>query len=241
MGLFSFLDLHGLTIYMAAALLPAVILMIYIYNKDKTEKEPSYMIRKMILGGIFAGFTAMALEYAGQYILVNMFSFNSEAAFNIAVAVMVGLSEEGAKLFFTRRGSWKDPNLNYTFDAIVYCVFVSLGFAAMENIIYVFSYGLSVAFVRAVVTIPAHMCFAVFMGVFYAEAKRSDVRGRAGECRKYMVMAFLVPVVLHAVFDGLLMVGTDLTITVFYIYAFLLDIAVYFLIRNQSRNDKRIY
>ena len=55
MGLFSFLDLHGLTIYMAAALLPAVILMIYIYNKDKTEKEPSYMIRKMILGGIFAG------------------------------------------------------------------------------------------------------------------------------------------------------------------------------------------
>ena len=102
MGLFSFLDLHGLTIYIAAALLPAVILMIYIYNKDKTEKEPSYMIRKMILGGIFAGFTAMALEYAGQYILVNMFSFNSEAAFNIAVAVMVGLSEEGAKLFFAR-------------------------------------------------------------------------------------------------------------------------------------------
>ena len=84
--------------------------------------------------------------------------------YGILTAIFVGLIEEGSKFFFLYRFTWKDKAFNYRFDGIVYAVFVSLGFAALENVFYVFNYGTGVALQRALLTIPGHMSFAVYMG-----------------------------------------------------------------------------
>jgi RsiW-degrading membrane proteinase PrsW (M82 family) len=182
--------------YLGAALLPAVVLLIYIYRKDRIDKEPAYLLRKMLAGGVFAAFAAMALEYGFQNLQYYLFELKDfgYTAFQVMTAFLVGLSEEGAKLYFVRRGTWNDANLNYTFDAIVYCVFASLGFAAFENVLYVFQGGLTVALTRAVLTVPAHMCFAVFMGIYYGRAKVCDARGDSSGVRLNHALAFAVPV-----------------------------------------------
>jgi RsiW-degrading membrane proteinase PrsW (M82 family) len=72
----------------------------------------------------------------------------SETVYFIATAVIVALVEEGTKLFFLKRFTWRSPDFNYRYDGVVYAVFVSLGFAAIENLLYVFQYGLSVAWAR---------------------------------------------------------------------------------------------
>ena len=66
----------------------------------------------------------------------------TQMEYGIISALFVGLIEEGCKFFFLYKKTWKNVNFNYTFDGIVYAVTVSLGFAAIENIIYVFNYGL---------------------------------------------------------------------------------------------------
>ena len=91
--------------------------------------------------------------------------------------LVVAAVEEGSKFFFLYRRTWHDPNFNFRYDAIVYAVFVSLGFAAFENVKYVFNYGLSVALPRAILAIPGHMGFAVFMGFFTAEQNFVQIMG----------------------------------------------------------------
>ncbi len=95
-----------------------------------------------------------------------------QPAYTILLAfLVVAVVEEGTKFVFLKLRTWRDPNFNFRFDGIVYAVFVSLGFAAFENINYVLGYGLTVALPRAVLAIPAHMGFAVFMGLFYGRGK----------------------------------------------------------------------
>ena len=121
-------------IYVLAAVIPAIFLMWHIYKYDKIEKEPNSLLVKLIFGGVLAGLLAMVLEYAFGQVLDNMY-FHSYNAYMVATATMVGLSEEFAKMFFLKRFSWKKPDFNYRYDGIVYAVYVSLGFAAFENIL----------------------------------------------------------------------------------------------------------
>ena len=115
---------------------------------------------------------------------------------------MVAVVEEGTKLFFLKRRSWRDPNFNFMFDGIVYSVFVSLGFAAFENIKYVFTYGLSVAMPRALLAVPGHLGFAVFMGVFYGRAKLCESRGQYFASKVSMAMGYVAAVFLHGFYDS---------------------------------------
>ena len=175
-----------LAIYVLAAVLPAFFLLRYIYRQDTIEKEPGYLLWQLLLGGVpreipledpDPALASIVLETLGSAILNNTVDPNDPKYYIIMAFLVVAVVEEGTKLFFLKRRSWQDPNFNYMFDGLVYSVFVSLGFAAFENIKYVFNYGLSVAVPRALLAIPGHMGFAVFMGVFYGRAKLAESRG----------------------------------------------------------------
>ena len=153
---------------------------------------------------------------------------------------MVAAVEEGTKLFFLYRRTWKEPDFNYRFDAIVYAVFVSLGFAAFENVKYVFSYGLSVALPRAILAVPGHMGFAVFMGIFYGRAKRCADWGNRFGCKWNLVLSYLFPVALHGVYDSCCMTGTGRSTAVFVIFVLVMYLLVFRMIRHESRTDTPI-
>ena len=239
-----FIGLGTTLLFLAAALIPAIALMFYVYKHDRIEKEPASLLKKCILGGCLAAIAAIGLEYGAEYLMDRYFETHaiSEAGYAVVTAVMVGLAEEGAKFFFLKKFTWNSPEFNYRFDGIVYAVFVSLGFAALENVIYVFSYAsLAVAMQRAVLTIPGHMSFAVYMGYFYGRAKISDVSGNAPAAAAIQWTGYLSAVFLHAVFDGSLMIGSDASTIFFYVFVAVLDLYVISTLRRESLTDRPVY
>ncbi len=227
-------------IYLAAALLPAIYLMRKVYGMDRVEKESGSLIGKLIFMGVLSAIASIVLETVGDNILsaVKFHTFTTAA---MAEALMVALVEEGTKYFFTHKATWKNREFNFRFDAIVYCATVSLGFAALENVLYVFEYGLSVALMRAILSIPAHLCFAVYMGVFYGRAKMAYAQGNDSACRSNKILAYVVPVLLHGFYDGALMVDMDAAMIVFVIFVVALFISVNQILKNESFSDHAIY
>lgn len=226
-------------IYIAAAIIPAVVLMKYVYKMDKIEKEPGYMLRKVILGGVLAAFASMVLETVGDGLLGIVIS-PEDPFFQVASAyLVVAVVEEGTKLYFMKRVTWKDYNFDYVFDGIVYSVFASLGFAALENVMYVFSYGLSVAIPRAILSIPGHMCFAVFMGSYYGHAKYKERQGDGAAAKINIWLGYIAAVILHGFYDCCLMCE-DGNILVFIVFVILMYIAAHKLVVTGSKNDHHV-
>ncbi len=235
---------NNLLLYTAAAVLPAAVLMFYIYRKDKVEREPGRLLAKLLFGGVLAALASMALEYGSDYLLTIYAEHTtlSVAGFGVLTAASVAVIEEITKFFFLRRFSWNHPAFNYRFDGIVYAVFVSLGFAAFENILYVFYYGgLEVAVPRALLAIPAHMSFAVYMGLMYGMAKGCENRGDESKVNLLQTAGFVLASALHAIYDGSIMVGTPASLAFFYGFVAVMDIMVIFTIRRASKYDRRIY
>lgn len=114
--------------------------------------------------------------------------------------VVAGLVEEGFKFFIFWFFLWKNKNFNEMYDGIVYNVFISLGFATTENIGYVFLSGYHTAFIRSMTAVPAHALFGVIMGYYFGKAKFSS--GKKG--MSYLAYAFIVPIVLHGIYDFIL-------------------------------------
>ena len=229
-----------LMIYLTAAVLPAIILGVYVYRKDKRDQEPVALLAACLLMGVCAAFASIALEALGMTAL-SVYQIDQTTPLGIMALAfgVVAVVEEGTKLFFLYLKTWKNPAFDYKFDGIIYAVFVSLGFAAFENIKYVFSYGLAVALPRAVLAIPGHMTFAVVMGVFYGRAKYLENHGQSGKWL-YIFLGWFFAVLLHGFYDTCAMLGTaesSLVFTVFIIFMYLL---VFGLINRESRQDYKL-
>ena len=237
---FSQLSLEQTLFYLAIAIFPAIFFMIYIYRNDDKEKEPPLLLLKCIIGGLLSVPIAIILEMIAEavviYLIENVVSA-TRVNYGILTAIFVGLIEEGAKFFFLYKFTWKDKAFNYRFDGIVYAVFVSLGFAALENVFYVFNYGTGVALQRALLTIPGHMSFAVYMGLYYGHAKVSEAVNNPDAKSLNLKAAYAFAVLLHTIFDATLMVESDIGLIIFFIFVIILDIVVYRTIRFESKND----
>ena len=234
------LTLEQTLFYLAIAIFPAIFFMIYIYRNDDKEKEPPLLLLKCIIGGLLSVPIAIILEMIAEavviYLLENVVSA-TRVNYGVLTAIFVGLIEEGAKFFFLYIFTWKDKEFNYRFDGIVYAVFVSLGFAALENVFYVFNYGTGVALQRALLTIPGHMSFAVYMGLYYGHAKVSEAVNNPDAKSLNLKAAYAFAVLLHTIFDATLMVESDIGLIIFFIFVIILDIVVYRTIRFESKND----
>jgi len=229
-----------LLIYFLAAILPAVFLMRYIYNADKIEKEPPSLLLSLVFCGVGAALVAIVLESIGGKILSALVSSNNQFYTVLWAFLVVAVVEEGAKFLFLKLRTWNDPNFNYRFDGVVYAVFVSLGFAAFENIGYVFGYGLSVAFPRAFLAIPGHMGFAVFMGSFYGRAKMFDDYGNRFAKNANLIAGYLIAVLLHGFYDTCASSGNVLSTVLFIAFVIIMYIVVIRRVKTDSANDRPI-
>ena len=229
--------LYILGIYVLAAVLPAVFLLRYIYRKDTVEPEPPLLLIRLLFMGVIAALISIVLESLGESILNALVDPGSPWYTVLLAFFVVAVVEEGTKFFFLKRRTWYDPNFNYRFDGVVYAVFVSLGFAAFENILYVFSYGLSVALPRALLSIPGHMSFAVVMGVFYSRARHRAHYGEEAKCQADLWAAWLVPVLLHGFYDACAMSGSTWSTPVFLLFVLVTYTAVFRLIKKESAQD----
>jgi len=184
------------------AVAPALICGVYMYIRDKYEHEPLRLLFAGLLAGALITFPIMRTSgfIAGFTPVLGQMG---EAVFtSFAVA---GFTEEAFKFAALYFLIWRNRNLNEPVDGIVYAVFISLGFAMVENVLYVFHPqmgGFETAFMRALVSVPSHGFFGVIMGYFFALAKFEPERRT-----RHMIMAFLAPWIVHGIYNSLLLSG----------------------------------
>ncbi len=219
-------------IMLALAVFPTLVLAVFIYRKDKFEKEPLKMLVKAFLFGCLSAVPAIFLEsflsslYEGIGGGLPGFFGGIYSGY-----VVAGSSEELCKLFLLMWAVWRSREFNEYFDGIVYATFVSLGFASLENVLYVFSQdtfssALMTGSMRALLSVPGHFLFGVAMGYYVALAKfQPEKRGA------YLFKAFFYPMLLHGTFDALLMIPEAMGEEGSWLSAILFPLFIYFDIR----------
>jgi RsiW-degrading membrane proteinase PrsW (M82 family) len=229
----------------ALALIPVIGLLIFIYFNDKKEKEPIWLLLLLFGVGAASVVSAIVLELIGGLILGAVFPTDSVIKGTLDAMLIVAPAEELGKFIVLRSITWKNKHFNYSYDAIVYAVFVSLGFAALENITYVFGSGVGTAILRMFTAVPGHACFGVFMGFFYSKSKYASLTNKKGACAGFTALAILIPTIVHGIYDGILMgggsseeaflSGISLILWILFVIA-LFVVSIIFVIRS-SRHD----
>lgn len=204
-------------IYISVA--PVLIIAYYIYFRDKYEKEPLKILATALIAGSFMVFPVIITErFVGS---LNDFT-NQLARAGFTAFLVAGFVEEGFKYLILLLIFWNNKNFNEKFDGIVYAVFVSLGFALIENIMYVFRNGYDVGVIRAFTAVPAHSLFAVSMGFFLGRAKFYPKKRFAD-----LLLALLIPIIFHGIYDFILMAGLPNYTFIFYPYLIILLIIAF--------------
>jgi RsiW-degrading membrane proteinase PrsW (M82 family) len=199
------------------SLAPVVIIMVYMYYRDKYEKEPIKLLLKAFFGGLLAVFGTLVLSIPGRQLFDGV-TDPLLKAFGDAFFV-AAIPEEIAKFVFLYAIIWKQKDFNEKYDGIIYSMFLSLGFAAIENLMYVFDGGFSVGVMRAFTAVPGHALFGVTMGFYFALAK-FEPRRQGYYLGKSLVSAILA----HGIYDFILMYASHLAsaYTVLLVLGFLL-------------------
>ena len=225
-------------VLVAAAIIPAAALMIYVYKADKLEKEPRPLLWRLILQGIISTALAVFTERLGAQLLSRFLHPNTLLYQIVFYFLVVGLSEEGFKYLLLKRRTWDSPDFNCRFDGVVYAVFVSMGFALWENIDYVVMYGLETAFIRALTAVPGHACFGVFMGAWYGLAKSHERHGHAEYSKVSRYLAVICPVLLHGLYDLIATLDRGELSLVFVGFIAVMFLAAYRTVKKLSAQDK---
>lgn len=207
-------------------LLPVLILGFYTYSKDR-NKEPKRLLLKLFIGG----FVSVILTLIISMILRIIFPFfeGDVTIFGpvkllLYTFIIVAFVEEISKFIIAYKIGYNNKEYDQLYDMIVYTVFVTLGFAWIENLLYVYSGGISTAIVRLFFAVPGHAADAVFMGYYLSFAKLADVNKNKKLKKKYLFLSIFVPTVLHGAYDYLIYSSNIILFFSFFIFTLILFI-----------------
>ncbi|WP_323787651.1 PrsW family intramembrane metalloprotease [Psychroserpens sp.] len=182
------------------AVAPILIIIVYIYCKDKYEKEPKGLLLLSFVFGAIVSIIITTILYLGFDIILPLKDDSSVLQQFIKAFFVVALIEEFSKYVIVRYFAQPRFAFNEPFDGIVYAVMVSMGFAATENVFYVLEGGAQVAVLRAFTAVPAHATFGILMGYFMGKAKFSNSR------IKLNLYGLALAVLFHGTYDFFLFI-----------------------------------
>jgi protease PrsW len=188
---------------LALAIAPGIAICLFIYFKDKYNREPLWLLILSFFMGMLSIIPAIIIQVAltkpverimGEGILYTaVFSY-----------IIVALSEESCKFLALRFLPYRRKAFDDPFDGIVYAVVVSMGFATLENIMYVTNHGIATGILRMFLSVPAHATFGVLMGYHLGLAKFDPANKR-----RHIALAIFWPVLFHGTFDFFLFIDND--------------------------------
>ena len=224
------------------ALLPVVLILRYVYLLDKNEREPLGFVLKIVLLGAVFSIPCAAVERFMMSLIASVYDPASIDYAWMENTVGVALVEEFSKWLVLMLFVWKNKKFDYRYDGVVYAVSASLGFAALENILYVISYGTGVSIGRAIFAIPGHATFGVFMGYWLSRAKTFWLDGKIIRMRICKLFSLAIPMLIHGAYDFLLseQVAELGGQSLFYIYVILLDFFAWRVIKHEFRTDRML-
>lgn len=214
----------------AISVLPVIGLLLLIYKLDK-NKEPFNLLIKIFLLGALTIIPAVILE-----LIVSVFLPSEDVdSFQLFLSVFIGVAliEEFVKWFIVKQLTYSNQEFDETYDALVYSAYSSLGFACLENILYVFQNGFGTGVLRALTAVPGHCCFGIIMGYCLANAKLNHVNGNKRYIR-YLIYSMLFPVIAHTFYDYFLFLG-DLPLWIIS-YIIILVVSIILVVKSAKRN-----
>lgn len=217
-------------IYVALALIPVLILMAWLYTRDRIHPEPKQAVFRLFLLGAGIVLPAGLLERGMLGPNRTELGIGWQAAI-LTGFFIAGLVEEFLKAAIVDRGAISRGLATTPLDCIVYAGATALGFAAVENVLYVTSSGFNTAVLRSVTAVPAHLMFGIIMGHFFARSIWSG-GNRA--------LAYIVPAGAHGLYDSFALSSTwwaDACLVVYLLV--LLEVCLRILDRYRSRGAKR--
>jgi RsiW-degrading membrane proteinase PrsW (M82 family) len=178
---------------LSAGIAPAIALMSFFYLKDRFTEPIPLILRTFILGALLV-FPIMFIQYV----------FNSEGLADqtfLQSFFIVALSEEFFKWFIFFYAIYNHSEFDAHYDGIVYAVSISLGFATLENILFLFTNGIEHAFSRALFPVSSHALFGVIMGYYFGKAKMNGIHKK-----RNLAFAFFIPFLLHGTYNYMLQI-----------------------------------
>ncbi|MDD8017690.1 MAG: PrsW family glutamic-type intramembrane protease [Bacteroidota bacterium] len=174
------------------AVAPGIAVALYVYFRDRYEKEPLALLVTVFIGGFFFVVPAALIEMS-----LDHFWLLNDSVFHTAIKnfLCVGFTEEFLKFICLYILAYPKKDFNEPFDGITYAVMVSMGFATSENIVYVMNGGMPIAIVRIFTAVPAHASFAVLMGYFVGLAKFNNHK------KSHLVLGIMTATLFHGSYD----------------------------------------
>ncbi|MFC9656461.1 glutamic-type intramembrane protease PrsW [Bacillus subtilis] len=191
----------------SAGIAPGIALLSYFYLKDQYDNEPVHMVLRSFFLGVVLVFPIMFIQYVLEKENVGGGSFFVSFLFS-------GFLEESLKWFILMISVYPHAHFDEHYDGIVYGTSVSLGFATLENILYLIGYGVEHAFVRALLPVSCHALIGVIMGFYLGKARFSADKARV----KWLILSLVVPSLLHGSYDFIL---TALSNWIYYMLPFM--------------------
>jgi len=177
----------------SAGIAPGLAMMSYLYLKDRYDSEPFSMVLRVFIFGAMLVFPIMFIQYVLQ--VEGVFVDDLLRAF-----IATSLLEEFFKWFVLFYIVYQHVEFDEPYDGIIYGASVSLGFATVENILYLFANGVEFAFARALLPVSSHALFGVIMGYYMGKGKFSTRNKKS-----FVLIALLVPFLLHGIYDFILL------------------------------------
>jgi RsiW-degrading membrane proteinase PrsW (M82 family) len=198
--------MDNISLTIVLTLLPSVLLFLYIYTHDE-HPEPKWLITKIgIFGALsFIPVIIVALSFEKAVGLPDAGVFPMENGFFKAF-FLAAIPEEFFKLLTVLIFVYKKPAFDEPYDGIIYGAVASLGFATLENILYVSGGGFAVAVKRALTAVPMHAFCGVVMGYYIGRAKFTP---KNKSNKKFWIMALLIPILIHGLYDAFLFWGVN--------------------------------
>ncbi|MGF7060542.1 PrsW family intramembrane metalloprotease [Brassicibacter mesophilus] len=213
------------------AITPAISIAYAVYLSDRYDREPISLLFKTFALGALSVIPTIVVER----ILNGINIFPGILGIAFTSFIIAGFTEEFFKREVVKRLIYHNRHFNEKLDGVVYCIFSALGFATVENIIYVvfrFSFNSYVGLYRGILSVPAHSIFAVTMGYYLSLAKFA--KNDADEAL-YLKKSLYMPLILHGIFDFMLMARIPAFGVVFIPYV------IYLWITNQRKLNKYIH
>ncbi|WP_028783057.1 glutamic-type intramembrane protease PrsW [Thalassobacillus devorans] len=174
------------------AIAPVAAIMTFVYFNKRIELEPLPLIFRTFMLGALLVLPIMFIQYAFQ--VEGLLQSPYSQSF-----ILAGLLEEFIKWFIFLFAVYQHREFDHPYDGIIYGVAISLGFATVENIIYLLANGTQYAWGRAVFPVSSHALFGILMGYYIGKAKFNTYYKKL--C---LLLALLIPVGLHGLYDMIL-------------------------------------
>ena len=187
-------------ILLTVAIAPSLALFSYFYLRDQFSQEPSKLLFQSFIYGAVLTFPILFL----QYVLNEEGVFSSIFASNV---LFPSLIEEFFKWLVLLIAIFRHVDFEDPYDGILYGASVSLGFATVENILYLLEFGTDIAFIRALLPVSSHALFGVVMGYYFGKAKFSS---EGSVEYKWLFLALFIPITLHLLYNSIVSLNTNI-------------------------------